>query len=253
MIDRIKKRLVHVAARLILGVHPHNTVFSFNYTNIRHVREFMLKHSASLDLKQKTVVDVGGGKIPYREMFACGKYIAIDHYETLPDATERTQYINSAAENLPLESASADIVICNQVLEHVNDPLRALSEVHRIMRPGGVFLGSVPHISPVHLEPNDYRRYTDLGLRQALEDTGFVREEVSGSGGVFSAAVLLLTMDWMLSRRRPGMTQTFSVNRALLLSPLVGLMNFTALLLDAVLTNSGRSPANLCWRAEKPA
>jgi SAM-dependent methyltransferase len=252
MLGRIKNRLIHEASRLIIGIHPHNTVFSFNYTNIRHVREFMKSQAVLHDLRNKILVDVGGGKIPYRNLFDCGRYIAIDLYHILPTAEGNTEFINSPAENLPLADASVDLVICNQVMEHVNDPLRTLSEIHRILRPGGIFLGSVPHISPVHLEPYDFRRYTDLGLQQVLEVTGFRNTEITGSGGVFSAAALLLSMDWMLSRRKPDKAQDFSVSRALLLSPIVGLMNMTALLLDAVLPDSGRSPANLCWRAEKP-
>lgn len=39
--------------------------------------------------------------------------------------------------DLPFESASFDSLICNHVLEHVEDDRRALAEIHRVLRPGG--------------------------------------------------------------------------------------------------------------------
>src|ERR1700730_10091124 len=99
------------------------------------------------------------------------------------------------AESVPLPDACADIVISNQVLEHVLDPNKAVSEAYRILKPAGWFVGSVPHVSPVHLEPHDFRRFTDLGLEQILEKHGFGEIEVEGNCGVFASASLMIAMD----------------------------------------------------------
>ncbi|MBS3809880.1 MAG: class I SAM-dependent methyltransferase, partial [Desulfobacterales bacterium] len=53
-----------------------------------------------------------------------------------PDA----HVIQASAENIPVKSRSADTVVSFLVLCSVYDPLAALAEVHRILRPGGVFL-----------------------------------------------------------------------------------------------------------------
>lgn len=45
---------------------------------------------------------------------------------------------------LPFEDSSMDVVISDQVFEHVLDYPRAIAELHRVMRPGGVFLHSFP-------------------------------------------------------------------------------------------------------------
>lgn len=41
------------------------------------------------------------------------------------------------AMDLPFEAESFDFLICNHVLEHVEDDRRALAEIHRVLRPGG--------------------------------------------------------------------------------------------------------------------
>jgi SAM-dependent methyltransferase len=48
-------------------------------------------------------------------------------------------------EALPLEDASFDAVVAGELLEHVRFPDRLVAEVRRVLRPGGVFVGSVPN------------------------------------------------------------------------------------------------------------
>lgn len=48
-------------------------------------------------------------------------------------------YQQGYAEALPYPDHSFDVVVCVDVLEHVADPLRSLAEIHRVLKPGGVF------------------------------------------------------------------------------------------------------------------
>ena len=132
------------------------------------------------------------------------------------------------------------------------DPIQSVSEVYRILKPGGVFIGSVPHVSPVHLEPYDFRRFTDLGLQKLLQDSGFTSPIIEGSGGVFSTTALMLNMDMLLSKRINDKRQVYLAKKSVLLAPLVGSLNLMGLILDQLLGDRNRTPANLCWTAIKP-
>ncbi len=57
---------------------------------------------------------------------------------------ERVSYRVGRAEALPFDDASFDLVTCQTLLMHVAEPERVLREMHRVLRPGGLFLASEP-------------------------------------------------------------------------------------------------------------
>jgi SAM-dependent methyltransferase len=64
------------------------------------------------------------------------------------------------AEDLPFESGSVGYVYASHVLEHVEDLDRAMRELHRVLKPGGILLALVPYglrslYNPYHLRPFD--------------------------------------------------------------------------------------------------
>lgn len=64
---------------------------------------------------------------------------------TFEDTSVKARGISYDGETIPLDTESADAVISFEVLEHVGDESRALSEIFRILRPGGVLAMSVPN------------------------------------------------------------------------------------------------------------
>ncbi len=67
--------------------------------------------------------------------------------------------------SLPFEDGYADCVICTGTLEHVADPFKAVSELYRVLKPGGIVHIDVPFMQGYHADPCDYWRFTIDGLR----------------------------------------------------------------------------------------
>ena len=58
-----------------------------------------------------------------------------------------------------------DFILVSEVLEHVTRPHDAAKEIHRLLKPGGTLILTVPFIFPIYDRPHDYFRYTEYGLR----------------------------------------------------------------------------------------
>lgn len=71
-----------------------------------------------------------------------------------------------------------DIVLAEQVWEHLRYPYRAARNVLRMLRPGGYFYLSVPFLVRRHDDPIDCTRWTDTGLKYFLEEAGFAPESI---------------------------------------------------------------------------
>jgi SAM-dependent methyltransferase len=79
-----------------------------------------------------------------------------------------------------------DVVVCEQVLEHVIDPCAAADNLRRLVVPGGHVVVSTPLLIRVHELPAygmpDYWRFTPRGLRTLLERAGLEVDEVGSWG-----------------------------------------------------------------------
>lgn len=82
--------------------------------------------------------------------------------------------------------ATYDVAILDEVLEHVEDPIRSVAEMLRVLKPGGVCICNTPFLVQIHQSPVDYWRFTDLGLRTLFR--GFGDVEVHGWGNRFTIA-----------------------------------------------------------------
>jgi SAM-dependent methyltransferase len=78
----------------------------------------------------------------------------------------------------------ADVVLCEQVIEHVPDPCAAVRNLRALSRPGGHVIVSTPFLIRVHEEwgMQDYWRFTPRGLRTLLEHAGLEVEQVGHWG-----------------------------------------------------------------------
>lgn len=66
--------------------------------------------------------------------------------------------------------SSFDVVVCTEVLEHVSNPFMAVDEIRRMLRPGGLLIGSTPFNFRIHGPLPDCWRFTEHGLRALLRN-----------------------------------------------------------------------------------
>ena len=83
------------------------------------------------------------------------------------------------ATRMPFLDETFDLVICDAVLEHVPNPQAIVSEILRVLRPGGQVYVEVPFLQGFHADPHDYQRYTLPGLRTLLAGFEPIREGVA--------------------------------------------------------------------------
>jgi SAM-dependent methyltransferase len=128
-----------------------------------------------------TVLDVGGRYQPYRPLLEgkIGKYVALD---LLP-----TDFVNvvGSGENIPFKDESFDLVIATVVFEQFCQPHKAASEIHRVLKPGGILMMSVASVAPRFVEEECWR-YMPRGVRALLASFSSVTiaPEVSSLGGL---------------------------------------------------------------------
>ena len=140
-------------------------------------------------------LDVGAGTAPYRSLFEPH----VRRYDTADLPGTGAELEVGADGRVPAESGCADLVISNQVLEHVDDPAAHLGELRRLSAPGGTLLLSTHGHWMYHPDPGDYWRWTGPGLRRLVERAGFEVLDIEGVLGR-SAAGLQLAHDGLVER-----------------------------------------------------
>jgi ubiquinone/menaquinone biosynthesis C-methylase UbiE len=174
-------------------------------------RDFLLEHVAAGD----RVLDVGCGEGRFAsELLRAGaSVLGVDvAEEPLRRARERDRALDlrlvDADESWPIEDASFDAVWAGETIEHVLDTAGWLSEVRRVLRPGGRLLLSTPahgrlrvlglalsrRAFEAHFDPraDHLRFYTRAGLTRLLGEFGFQEVSTHAVAGPPAARRLLL-------------------------------------------------------------
>jgi SAM-dependent methyltransferase len=158
-------------------LHPANTTAS---RNVLRMLDLLTADTAD----RPRVLVVGGGTVGdgLEELYAdpTVDLIAFDVY-----ASPVTQFVGDG-HSIPLADGSVDGVIIQAVLEHVLEPTIVASELHRVIRPGGIVYADTPFLQQVHEGAYDFTRFTDSGHRFL-----FRRFERIDSGTVAGAGTAL--------------------------------------------------------------
>jgi glycosyltransferase involved in cell wall biosynthesis/predicted SAM-dependent methyltransferase len=138
-----------------------------------------------------TVLDIGAGTCPYRDLFRHCNYVTHDFkkYEGVK-LGHTNDYgkidVESDIVNIPLKDNYADYILCTEVLEHVPEPIEALKEMARLLKPGGKIFITAPLGSGLHQLPyHYYGGYTPEWYRHFGEKFGLDIKEITPNGGFF--------------------------------------------------------------------
>jgi SAM-dependent methyltransferase len=155
----------------------------------RYLLDALLSHHQPL--MSGVIVDLGGKRTNLRGAFR-PPTAGVDKWIAVNLASDVGADIVADVCAVPLESGSADVVLMCETLEHVRTPQRALAEAYRLLKPGGVFICSVPFLFPVHADPSDFTRWTADGLASILTETAFEDLRIYGMGASLGTLGLLL-------------------------------------------------------------
>ena len=137
------------------------------------------------------MLDVGAGSAPYRSEFSHCEYRTQDYAKLQADQLlDKHGYSQLDYEcdilHIPVDDGSFDVVLCTEVLEHVPEPIEAIREISRILRPGGKLLLTAPLGSGIHQQPyHFYGGYTPYWYRRFLPENGFEHIDIQPNGGFF--------------------------------------------------------------------
>ena len=111
------------------------------------------------------------------------------------------------------------------MLEHCDEPIRAVSELCRVTAPGGRVLVTTHGVMPYHPSPTDYWRWTHAGLEKLFADNGtWESVRVTPASGTTACLGMLFAMYLDLGFRR--------IHLGALARPLVAAINTVAMGID---------------------
>lgn len=131
-----------------------------------------------------TLLDIGSGDSWLASHLDSGvRYISVDTPMTGKALYGSRPVIFADGMKLPFRDACIDAAVCLEVAEHVSNPQRLLSEINRVLKPGGLLFISVPFLYPIHDAPHDFQRFTCHGLRSIVETSGLEVLDIRSKAG----------------------------------------------------------------------
>jgi SAM-dependent methyltransferase len=166
----------------------------------RHLFNYLLRKNkvrSFLNVHQKPILDVGSGIAPMapddmRAFLGDSSFTAM---KVMRHDGHRSVVLDIS--NLGVMTNGITTVICSEVLEHIDEDWRAIQELHRVLRPGGYLILTVPLHQRYWGRDDEIaghrRRYDLAALVQRLQSCGFEVITVTKVGSLFERFLTLAT------------------------------------------------------------
>lgn len=161
-----------------------NTIFHPQFIMLGYTRKAV---EAALKYAKGDLIDIGCGRMPYRKAIEpkVEKYIGLDHpsISKFYQPDKKPDILADITKKLPIKNSSFDTVLMLQVMEYLQDPQRAIDNIEKILKPGGVVIISSPFLYPLHDIPFDKIRLTDTFLKNVIQNSGLKIIKINIQGG----------------------------------------------------------------------
>jgi SAM-dependent methyltransferase len=200
----------------------------------------------------RKVLNVGAGQGSFTRLLERHRFEVVSSDVSVPAVdllrkSARGDVLLADMTDLPFADDSFDAVVAGEVIEHIEDDRKALTEAARVLRPGGVLALSVP-AHPEWFGASDawaghVRRYSRTGLEEAITSSGLALERVRPWGFPMSALYHRLLYD-----KRAASLATDRRDRRLTLA----VLRF-GLQVDRIFVGVGRGCLGYLVRARRPS
>ncbi len=162
-------------------------MLKFNHYFAQNWLVHKIADSALTDVIQKyakgKLLDIGCGEKPYKKMVEpyVDEQIGLDHENTLHNKSDVDLF--GTAYEIPVDDEEFNTILCTAVLEHLEEPKKAIAEAYRVLKKGGCAIYTAPLFWHLHEEPRDFYRFTKYGLKYLFEKNGFEIVELKALSG----------------------------------------------------------------------
>lgn len=189
----------------------------FSTENIdRYIIRSSIKKALDLALPslQGNLVDIGCGKMPYKEYILnnsqVNNYVGLDIESAIEYAKDVKPDFTWDGVSMPFGNNSFDCAFGTEVLEHCPDTEMILSEVYRVLKPGGVFFFTVPFLWNLHEVPHDEYRFTPFSLQRHFKSVGFNQIDIKATGGWHASMAQMIGL-WVKRSPMNGKKRNWAV------------------------------------------
>lgn len=168
---------------------------SIGKTNQKNREEWLEKTLKRIPSGKK-ILDAGAGELRYKKFCSHLKYVSQDfgqyNGKGNTEGLQTKTYDNSKLDivsdiiNIPVKNNSFDVVMCIEVFEHIPEPVKAIKEFSRILKPKGKLIITAPFCSLTHMAPYYFANgYSKYWYEKILRENNFIIDEISFNGNYF--------------------------------------------------------------------